>query len=94
MRADARLRKADAITGRYPDEPSAFSGDELLTWAARNSKAAPLPPRYRKQSAGGPYILVGFRSGDQAMWIVLPTMVSLSALALLAACGDNLNNMP
>jgi hypothetical protein len=54
----------------------------------------PHSPRYRKQSARGPYILVGFGSGDQAMWIVLATMVSLSALALLAACEENLNNMP
>jgi hypothetical protein len=55
---------------------------------------APLPPRYHKHSARGAYILVGFGLGDQAMWIVIATMVSLSALALLAACEDKSNNMP
>jgi hypothetical protein len=55
---------------------------------------APLPPRYHKHSARGTYILVGFGSGDQAMWIVLATMVSLSALAVLVACEDKSNNMP
>ena len=70
-------------------------GDELLPGAAPpKSKTAPLPPRYHKHFASGTYILVGFGSGDQAMWIVIATMVSLSALALLAACEDKSNNMP
>jgi hypothetical protein len=55
---------------------------------------APLPPRYHNHSARGTYILVGFGLGDQAMWIVIATMVSLSALALLAACEDKSNNVP
>jgi hypothetical protein len=42
----------------------------------------------------GPTFFVGFGSGDHAMWIVLATMVSLSALALLAACEDKSDNMP
>jgi hypothetical protein len=58
------------------------------------SHPAPLLPRYRKHSPQGPTLFVGFGIGDQAMWIVLATMVSLSALALLAACEDKSNNMP
>jgi hypothetical protein len=64
------------------------------TGARSHSKAAPLPPRYHQHSARGTYILVGFGSGDQAMWIVIATMVSLSALAVLAACEDKSNKMP
>jgi hypothetical protein len=87
MRTDARSRKSDAMTGTYPDGHG-YSAIHSPT----GLEAIRKPPHFRhvivSTLRADATLFVGFGSGGQAMWLVIATMVSLSALALLAAFED------